>query len=266
LFFDKEDTEVPISINSDYYKVKKILSSLISNAIKFTEEGYVKYGYKRIDNDILFYVEDTGIGIKDDVKNSIFESFRQAEDALSRRYSGTGLGLSISKGFVELLNGKIWVESEVGKGSRFYFQIPTNSGVDNAPETKKIIDKPKITTVLVAEDEETNYAYIEELLASYNISTIRAKNGEEAILKSRIHDNIDLILMDLKMPGVDGYQATKQILNDNRGVPIVAFTAFALMEDRDKALDSGCSDYLAKPLTEENLFRVLSKYIQINRK
>ncbi|MBK8805284.1 MAG: PAS domain S-box protein [Bacteroidales bacterium] len=198
-------------INTDESKLTQILSNLISNAIKFTHQGTIKIGYTCIDTFLQFYVKDTGIGIKDEHHEKIFQRFIQAETSLSRTYGGTGLGLSISKGLVELLGGKIWVESTPEIGSLFYFTIEHNSSNTVVESNKIKYVAKKTNTILIAEDEEINYLLIKELIAPSGINLIRVKNGQEAVDLCLNDKSIDLILMDIKMPEMDGYTATKII-------------------------------------------------------
>lgn len=252
---------------ADEIRIKQVLSNLISNAIKFTKTGTVKFGYVIENTQIVFYVIDTGIGISKENFNIIFERFRQVETPDNIKMGGTGLGLPISKALVEMMGGKIWVESEPLKGSRFYFSIPYEKGneehnkVSNTSEENIIQDWSGVK-ILVAEDEDTNYFYINELLTIENIEVFRAKNGRQAveIYKTQIH--FDLVLMDLKMPELDGYQATKIIKESDPSSYIIAQTAFAMADDRQKALNAGCDDYLAKPVDKETFISLINNTLR----
>ncbi len=255
---------------SDKIKVVQILKNLLNNSIKFTHEGKIEIGIKDNKEHIKFFVKDTGIGIEPDLKDKIFERFRQAEVAMSRNYGGTGLGLAIAKGYIELMNGKIWVESEKDKGSTFYFELPYQN-------TKNAITKPMVedvqepiisfinAKVLVAEDEEINFQYIKRVFNGLGIENIvRAHNGREAVDMINDEDDIDLIMMDLKMPIMNGFEATQKIKSMKSNIPIIAQTALAIPGDREKALEAGCDDYIAKPIDYDSLLNLIEKYITLN--
>jgi CheY-like chemotaxis protein len=192
----------------------------------------------------------------------IFERFRQAEQSTSKLYGGTGLGLAISKAFVELMGGSIWVESEIDKGSIFYFTIPYNVVYQDYDDmTSTQIGSKK--TVLVAEDEEYNYLYIEEILLAMGVEILHAKNGVEAIDLLNAHDDVSLVLMDIKMPVMNGYEAASIIKQHKPSLPIVAQSAYALDHERKKYGDV-FDDYVIKPINHQLLKLVLSKYIIID--
>jgi len=254
-------------IRTDKTKLYQVLNNLLSNAIKFTDSGYIKFGYEVVNGSLQFFVKDTGIGIPIELQDKIFDSFRQAELELNRSYGGTGLGLAISKRLVNLLGGKIWVESEVGKGSIFYFTIPyqlANPKMENTGISKQesyVLDFDPLT-ILVAEDEEINYLFLEEVLKELKIELIHARNGKEAVELVKSRSDIDLVLMDIKMPVMNGYEATGQIKKFNPDMPVIAQTAYALAGDRVKALNAGCDDYLSKPIKSEDLIKIIHKVLQ----
>lgn len=249
-------------INSDRVKVTQILSNLINNAIKFTQKGFVEFGYSLKGDNLEFFVKDSGIGIDQDLHRSIFHRFNQADNSISRAYGGSGLGLSISKGYTELLKGEIWLESEIGQGSTFFFTIPYNTVKEVDKEDVNQVENMKnIHTVLVAEDEEFNFLFIKELLLEKNINLIHAQNGEEAVEAYRENPDIDLILMDIKMPKLDGASATKQIREINQSVPIIAQTAYALKTEIERFKDV-FDDYLTKPIKSKDLFNKIGKYLK----
>lgn len=240
-------------IFTDETKLVQILSNLINNALKFTKHGHVNFGYKVKGNELEFYVEDTGIGILPEMHEEIFKRFRQVETTIARQYGGSGLGLSISKAYVEIIGGKMWYTSELNKGSTFYFTIPYKRARKNIyPETKSIKKMKGVTetneqkTVLVAEDENDNFMLMEALMLNLNINIVRAMTGVEAIeaCKSK---HVDVVLMDIKMPVMDGFEATRQIRKFMPKVPIIAQTAYASENDKEKALDCGCTDFISKP-------------------
>ena len=202
--------------------------------------------------ELVFYVKDTGIGIPQSRQKAIFDRFVQADISDARAFEGAGLGLSISKAYLEMLGGKIWVESDAGVGSTFYFSIPYQpklqlSKVAYITET---IGKHEINDlkILVAEDDEASAMLISMAMKSFSKQVLRVRNGLAVVESCRNNPDIDLVLMDIKMPGMDGYEATSKIREFNKNVFIIAQTAFGLSDDRDKALAAGCNDYISKPL------------------
>jgi PAS domain S-box-containing protein len=251
-------------ILSDGTKLTQILSNLISNALKFTDKGYIKMMYKLKDNFLEFSISDTGIGILPVYHERIFDRFYQVQSSASRIYEGTGLGLAISKAYVELLGGKIWLSSEPGKGTTFFFTIPYKKVVVKAiPFYDEKVDNsfvfPVKKVILVAEDIESNFKLITYFLEGSNAEVLHAYNGREAVEKCFAAGNIDLILMDIKMPVMDGYTAVQLIREKNTKIPIIAQTAYA--DDRNKAIECGCSGFISKPFDKKSLFKVLSEFI-----
>jgi PAS domain S-box-containing protein len=251
-------------ISSDSTRFIQIISNLLNNALKFTKNGIVEFGYTVNDTMIDFYVSDTGIGIPSDELSKIFNSFYQVESTLDRKYGGTGLGLSLCKAYVELLGGKIWVTSELSAGSTFYFTIPFDKYETSSPikPIEKEIEeiKTKISHVLlVAEDDENNYNLISIFLSDHNVTILRARNGQEAVDLCKSNKDIELILMDINMPVMDGYTATRLIKEIRPEVPVIAQTAYA--DDRIEALKSGCVDFIAKPFNKDSLLRVINIYL-----
>ncbi|MBK7626070.1 MAG: PAS domain S-box protein [Bacteroidales bacterium] len=255
----KEDAQ----IETDSTKLIQILSNLISNALKFTKNGKVEIGYKVKESMIEFFVSDTGIGIIDDQHLRIFENFYQVENELSRQYGGTGLGLAISKAYTELLGGKIWLQSEPGKGSTFYFNVPyinSESEVQREKEIKdfKYLKFKQPVIILVAEDDDQNFNLILHFLSDPQVKIMRALNGNEAVNLCKAN-NFDLVLMDLKMPLMDGYTATKIIKEHFPNLPVIAQTAF--VTDTENAMASGCDDFLSKPFTREGILSIIHKHL-----
>jgi len=254
--------------NSNFYcdgtKIRQVMNNLLNNALKFTEEGYVEFGYKVTEGLLEFFVKDSGIGISDEHINVIFDRFRQAETSLSRGFGGTGLGLSISKAYVEKMGGELWVKSKLGEGTCFMFTVPViEESNEHLKDTtsdfmKNYEDKP---TVLVTEDEEINYMLIEELLVDFEIELLHARNGQEAIDMCHSYPEIKLVLMDIKMPGMSGYEAAKKIKVFRKELPIIAQTAYALNGDKEKAIESGCDDYIAKPINTDVFVELMQKYM-----
>jgi PAS domain S-box-containing protein len=252
-------------IHSDNVRIEQILTNLLSNAYKFTEKGSIDIGYEIEDfKNIIFYVKDTGIGLTELEQSVIFDRFRQVSASFNRLYSGTGLGLSISKGLVDKLKGTIWVESEINKGSTFYFKIPYVPGIatkksDKHAKKSKLNWKGK--TILIAEDEDTNFTFINTLLRPTSAAVIRAKDGIEVINICKNNSKINLVLMDIKLPGINGLEATKQIRKFRKSLPIIAHTAYAMSVDEDECLKAGCDAYICKPVKIDPLLRLIQQYI-----
>jgi PAS domain S-box-containing protein len=252
-------------ILTDRTKFTQVLSNLISNAIKFTDNGQIKLYYSRKNDFLEFSVADTGIGIMPQFHDRVFDRFYQVQSSVSRLYEGTGLGLAISKAYVELLGGKIWLTSEPGKGTTFFFTIPYEKALAmtipyNEKKAVESLIFPDKKVILVAEDIESNFKLIRYFLAGSNAEVIHAFNGKEAVEKCFSESKIDLILMDMKMPVMDGYRAVKLIREKNNEIPIVAQTAYA--DDKDKAIECGCSGFISKPFDKKGLFRIISEFIK----
>lgn len=258
-------------INTDSEKVYAILSNLLKNAIKYTNEGAIEFGagyetFSTGQKQLKFFVKDTGIGIPKNRQKAIFERFIQADIYDKMALQGAGLGLSIAKAYTEMLGGKIWLESEEGTGSVFYFTISDDKEteekiVDQEDGTSTKVDK-KIGNlkILIAEDDEPSEMFLSMIIEAYASEIFIAKNGLEAVEICRIHKDIDLILMDIQMPEMSGYEATRQIREFNKEVLIIAQTAFALSHDRQIAIDTGCNNYLSKPIKIEDLSSMIQKY------
>ncbi len=255
-----------ICLISDPDRLQQVFVNLIGNALKFTQTGFVRFGYEIQKQKILFHVKDSGIGIPKDKTEKIFERFTQVDNTLARKFGGSGLGLAISKGLVNLLNGEIWCESDLGKGSSFYFSVPyhptTMSSSDNTPHIKTGKDYNwEDFTVLIVEDDNINFKVIEAMLRGTKIKVIHADNGLKAIDKARTIPHIDLVLMDVHLPELSGLEATKIIQGINPGLPIIAQTANAMSEDKDKCIEAGCIDYISKPIDMIELFSKMAKYL-----
>lgn len=252
-------------LTSDYAKLNKILSILIGNALKFTSRGYIELGCYKKDSYFEFYVKDTGIGIPSSDHEIIFESFRQSENGPSQFPAGTGLGLSITRSFVTMLGGTIWVDSKIGEGSVFYFTIPNNANINTDLKTNdhEIVHSCKYSkTCLVVDDNELNYIYLEALLLPLGFQVLWAKDGEDAIFMA-LNEPVDIVLMDLKMPNIDGYEATKIIKSKLPELPIIAQTACALTDERDRAIHAGCDDYLTKPIKKEIFLQKVDLFLNM---
>jgi len=273
----KELSDNESIVITDGVRVRQILTNLVNNAIKFTPKGYVEFGYMiiprdkptdEIKHDIQFFVKDTGIGIPDSKREIIFDPFRQSDESHTRKFGGTGLGLAISKGFVELLGGKIWHESAEKSGSTFFFTIPYKVG--NIELIEKIeaklgsIYEWKNKTVLIVEDDEISYQYLHKILNKTNLNIIHAISGYEAVDICDKKDDLDLVLMDIQLPGINGYQATEKIREFKPDLPIIAQTAHALPEDRKKSLGAGCNDYLSKPIKRQMLLSKMDHFFKMD--
>jgi PAS domain S-box-containing protein len=251
-------------IVADKTKLTQILSNLISNALKFTDKGSIILSCGLKDNYLEFSVADTGIGIPIQYHDKVFNRFYQVQNSDTRLYEGTGLGLAISKAYVQLMGGKIWLSSEPGTGTTFFFTIPYERAVSQSMpvQERKAPDNFLFTSkrvILVAEDIESNFKLIKYFLSGANTEILHANNGKEAVEKCLSGERIDLILMDIKMPVMDGYTAVRLIREKNNQIPIIAQTAYA--DDRDKAIECGCSGFISKPFDKKSLFKVLSEFI-----
>ena len=250
-------------ILTDIVKVRQILNNLINNAIKFTEEGHIKFGYSLVSDELEFFVEDTGIGIEPDNHDKIFDRFHKAGPDDRKLYEGIGLGLAICKGNVDILKGKIWLESKPGIGSKFFFTIPYEPVYEEEPaRTGKTNQKKNFNglIILVAEDNEINYLYIKEIFRGTGAEVLHAVNGKEAVDLCKTNNKIGIVLIDIKMPVMNGYDAIKQIREFRPDLPIIAQTAFALSNEMLKAFNAGSNDYIAKPFKKEQLLQIVTKH------
>ena len=273
-----EDEQIPEFVKGDETRLKQILMNLFGNAIKFTQKGFIAIGNKLLDETedsvtIQFYVKDTGIGIAPENLDKVFQTFTQEKSDTTKRFGGTGLGLSICKSLVEMQGGEIFLDSKLGKGSKFYFNITYCKVSEEELANPVILNKKQKVTlppfestkkVLVAEDNETNQEVVKNFLGQWNIDVDLASNGEIAVEKIKA-DKYDLVLMDLHMPKLDGYGATKSIregLNNGKNeVPIIAMTAAALQDESEKCLASGMNGYITKPLDKKLLYQKLQEYL-----
>jgi len=253
-------------IKTDDEKVYGMLINLIKNAIKFTNVGSIEFGYEKKGEYLEFFVKDSGIGIPENQKEMIFERFRQGSESYNRGYEGSGLGLSIAKYYVEMLGGKIWVESEEGLGSIFYFTIPYNAVSEEKTAIKNVtIEKDKEVQlknlkILIVEDDEVSYSGLTRTLQKISKEVLHAITGVQAVEACRNNPDLDLVLMDIRMPNMDGNEATRQIRQFNKDVIIIAQTAFAFAGDREKAIKAGCNDYISKPIKSTLLYELIKKH------
>ena len=253
-------------IDSDPNRLRQILINLITNAMKFTASGRIEVGADFAGDEMLFWVKDSGIGIPYENQQTIFERYRQVDTKDSKPVIGFGLGLAISKAIVELLGGHLWVESIPDQGSLFSFTIKTNIAMNINKETTQANNDSSYPfdfrehTILIAEDIDFSFLYAEAVLRRTGVKIIWAQNGKEAIEHVKSNMDIDLVLMDMHMPVMNGYDATSVISALRPGLPIIAQTAFVLPDDIKKCYTAGCSGYLAKPIRKEHLLSTMSEY------
>ncbi|MBN1182706.1 MAG: response regulator [Bacteroidales bacterium] len=261
-----------LQITSDHLRLRQILINLLDNAFKFTKEGKITFGFDLITNNLskslLFFVVDTGIGIEKENHELIFTRFRKVQSNDDKvLYGGSGLGLAICKSLVELMDGEISLASIPGKGSRFTFSIPLEKS--GSKPISIFNDKQSLTSnspnwkgrnIIVAEDEETNFKFIEAALKRTEVNLLRAMNGKEVLKLCDDTPKIDVILMDIRMPEMDGYEATRKIKKLNKNIPIIAQTAYARENERKEVFEVGCDDYIAKPYKAEELLQIINKF------
>ena len=251
---------------NDPVRFRQVLINLVGNAVKFTDQGYIRFGYKPAGNQVEIFVEDTGIGIEVKDQESIFNHFYKIESGLDKVYQGTGIGLAISKKLVEMMGGEIHLKSEPGRGSTFYFSLPVAPVNENTAEE---INKPEISKeinmegirIIIAEDEPNNYKLMENILRKSGADIVRAGNGKEAVdLVKKNPDQKTIVLMDIKMPVMNGIEANKQIKHIVPGIPVIALTAFAQAGDRALMLQHGFDEYISKPVKTRELYRILTHF------
>ncbi|MBL7112275.1 MAG: response regulator [Bacteroidales bacterium] len=255
-----------LTVISDPLRIYQVLSRLLDNAFKFTEKGTVELGYTILNKYIQFHVKDTGVGLTDEQKRYVFERFRKAEETKTKLYSGAGLGLSICKKLVELMGGETRVESEPGRGSEFYFTIPMKiAGASETIAEEKLPDTEQKSLsdrkILVAEDNLFNFKLIEALLVGTGTEIIWAKDGMEAVEFFKSGKHADLVLMDMRMPVMDGITATREIRKINKKIPVLAVSAYTMDEVKEKAIEAGCNDFLSKPVNSAGLVEMMKRYI-----
>jgi PAS domain S-box-containing protein len=269
-------TDLPeenIRFRTDSFRLKQILSNLISNAIKFTEKGRVTIScIVKNERLIEFAVEDTGMGLTKEDLNIIFTRFKRTNRSETKNISGTGLGLAISKNLVELLGGHMWVSSIPGEGSRFNFQLPYIQIPESEVIQRKSLHKNDDTifnwsgrTILIAEDDESSFLFLKEVLQKTNARVVHAVNGKEVVEAVKFTEAIDIVLMDMYMPYIDGYAASKMIKQIRPSIPIIAQTAYAMEGDREKAIMAGCDDYLAKPINPLSLLAKINQFMPLSK-
>jgi PAS domain S-box-containing protein len=272
--FVPDAPEEAIKIYSDPERIHQILSNLLVNAFKFTSKGSIQFGYQLNYNVnrkkyIKFFVADTGKGIDKKDFTLIFDRFGQVhkEDNYQK---GAGLGLTITKNLVRMMEGRIWLDSQKGKGSTFYFIIPDKREEPlkekSAEQETEALYEEYSKTILIVEDDIINQKYLEKLLDKTSIQLITTKTGEKAIEVVNNNPAIDLILMDIRLPGINGYETARAIKKINKNIPIIAQTAYAMQEDQNKSIAMGCDDYISKPIDQNVLFNKLNDYLYTNKK
>jgi len=257
-----------LTVNTDAVRLQQILSNLLDNAFKFTDSGAVEIGYEVYEDQLQFFVKDTGVGISSDQHEHIFKRFRQLDYSSTKKYGGTGLGLSILKGLIDLLDGSVTLNSTPGKGSEFRFTLPA-AIVQIEHKQTPLIDEKKHTyhwpdkQVLIVEDERTNYNLLMIMLRPSLVKILWAMDGDEAIsmVKEGNH-NIDLILMDIRLPRTNGYEATEAIKKLRPDIPIIAQTAYAMDIEIQLAEKAGCDGYITKPIDRHQLLETMYSFLK----
>lgn len=267
--FKQNSVEGEFRIIADQDRVNQVMNNLISNAIKFTPKGFIEFGYECDGDEIIFFVRDSGIGIDEDKQKAIFKMFRQANLKIAGEFGGTGLGLAICEKLVHLMNGRIWVDSKKGVGSTFFFSLPM------LKEYTKVVVKQETTNannesipdfsdkvILVADDEEFIHVLFRNYLSETGVRVVSAYTGKKTVETLHSEENIDLVLLDMRMPEMNGEDTVIEIRKENKDIPVIAQTAYAFEGDKERFITAGCTDYLSKPIKEDELLSVLSKYLQ----
>lgn len=260
-----------VALFADPARLKQVMDNIISNAIKFTKKGSIEIGFEfNADSyTAILFVRDTGIGIEKENYKIIFDRFRKLENLSNELYRGTGIGLSITKNLIDMMKGQIWVESVVGKGSTFYFELPAREQVSDSKITPKSAEKLKVDkpdwsgkSILIVEDEESNYEVLNSILKQTNAQIVWAKDGEEGISKfNDKKENIDLVLLDIELPKMRGTEVIKHLKKVRKNVPVIAQTAYAMQNEESEIMKTGFDDYMAKPFLAQKIYSVLSKYL-----
>jgi len=252
-----------VIIFADEFRFKQVITNLLNNSVKFTKKGSIDIGYIKNKNYVTFYVKDTGIGIKDDDKDLVFKRFHKVE---YKSKIGSGLGLTISKDLIKLMNGDMWFESTYGKGTTFYFKLPTINKTENKKisKIKNKIDNLDLygKKILLVEDVEFNIKLLKSYLDPTRATIITAENGNDALIKyNEYKESLDLILMDIQIPEMDGNEVTQIIRTIDERIPIIAQTAYAIREETEQIMQNGFNDLIKKPIRKDELLEILSKYL-----
>jgi len=259
-------------VKTDREKVYAVLTNLVKNAIKLTTKGSIAFGYQKTENELEFYVTDTGSGIPEKDRKFVFDRFRQGNEALSRMHEGAGLGLAISKAYIEMLGGKIWIGSNKkttkDNGTTICFSVPYHPVKNQEKKAAPILNGYAIKIperklkILIVEDVEFSSLLLSKMVENFTGEFLKVTTGKKAVETCRKNSDIDLILMDISMPEMDGYEAARQIRQFNQNVIIIAQTAHALYGDKEKALAAGCNDYASKPLNLTALSKMIDRYFR----
>ncbi len=265
-------TQIPeglVYVTCDKERISQILYNLLDNAVKFTDEGMITFGFSLDKEMIHFFVADTGIGVKDEYKESLFDRFYKVEDDRDVLYRGVGIGLYLSKKIVELLNGKIWFESEFGKGSVFHFVVPGSGIRVKEKEHVKLIREEKKrfdrNTILLVEDDLASMELLNQILKNTDLNILKATTGSKAVNIINSSSNIDLVLLDIRLPDINGFDLLIKIKSAFPNVAVIAQTAFAMAGDKKKCLEAGFDDYISKPVMREELFAKIEKLLNVQR-
>jgi len=263
LFLDLSDD---VQITTDRMRLKQVLDNLLKNACKFTRQGHVEFGYRYQNKALVFSVEDTGIGIAEEEKEMIFRRFMQAATNITPNEEGSGLGLTISKAIVNVMGGDMWMESTAGEGSTFYFNLPIEPSESislhtDFQHTTFMESNWSDKTILVAEDVATNYLLVKKSLRKTDVQLVWAKTGLQAVEAVQNNPAIDLVLMDIRMPVMNGLDATRKIKELRPNLPIIAQTAYAMDGDRENSIEAGCDDYISKPINLKLFIELIAKYL-----
>jgi PAS domain S-box-containing protein len=268
LFFNPDTSIMSNYITSDRNKINQVLINLFKNAVKFTQSGKIEFGFTMgEDNMLTYYVRDTGIGIPKGKQDIIFDFFRQADDSHTRSFGGVGIGLAISKKITEIMHGTLTLDTEQEHGCTFYFTIPVEIDGEPSDLNKEVkVNELQVNlagkTILVAEDDHFNMELLKALFRNTEAVLIEAQDGFKAVDLFR-ENKVDLVLMDLKMPHMDGYNATKIIKSINQNIPVIAITAYALSQDKPRAFEAGCDAIVTKPVDSKILFNEIKKYLKL---
>jgi PAS domain S-box-containing protein len=266
-----KDAEQNLSFKTDPFRLRQVMINLIGNAIKFTDNGSVEFGYRlKNEKEIEFFVKDTGIGLTKEELGIVFERFKRTYDSEEKNIVGSGLGLAISKNLVELMGGEMWLDSKPGIGTTFYFTLPYIKTIKILQST--VIEESINSynwhnkTILIVEDDKQSYYFLQELLKRTGGIIRRASNGFEAIDICRNDKSLDIVLMDIQLPKMNGYDATREIKKIRKDLPVIAQTAYAMAGDREKSIEAGCNDYITKPLNIETLLPKINQFLNITSK
>ncbi len=267
----KKDAEQNLSFKTDPFRLRQVMINLIGNAIKFTDKGSVEFGYRlKNEKEIEFYVKDTGIGLSKEELGIVFERFKRTYGSEEKNIIGSGLGLTISKNLVELMGGEMWLDSKPGMGTTFYFTLPY---IKTIKILQSYVTEESISsfnwhnkTILVVEDDKQSFHFLQELLKRTGVIIRKASNGYEAIDICRNDKSLDIVLMDIQMPKMNGYTATREIKKIRKDLPVIAQTAYAMAGDREKSIEAGCDDYITKPLNIETLLPKIDQFLNITSK